>query len=810
MAEAGAQEATRGRLGQPGAPTEERATAAPPKPSNRFLTIAIVLATLVAALGGFMLNRASAAASDAGDQAQQLALQGSASETSSYQQAETDYSQYLAEQALRAKAAREMLEAGYDQPGASNFADLYRTATAQAAQTAKALPSDMVPNLANGNPDPNFPYDFFAKRAWDGTYLQAKSDGYNDVAGKWSGLVDSYTAIVTMVAVALFLFGSAYVLYGRNRRLLSTLAIVLVAVGVAWGGGLVGAKQPGTPSDAAARDYANGVVALSSAVVPSAYQMAINDFTAAIKARPDFAQAYSVRATAEALRGSEQIGSGFISNVAPYWQLRSASDEMEAYQLGDHDAGQVWNVVWALYHVWESSNSSGPPPERVVSFARQGAALDPSNPAMWANLGLAELAEGQYGAAYKDYSSAITHALFSCTKPQVLSTCDHPQPPTSYGLQRAWLAGGMTGLVDLASSERAQHAAGLKEAITRTEGILMGSFANDKVIAAPSPSPYHFTGLSAFIDPNYLLLEVPVPNGVSPERVATLPVTVVWYERSTSSAAWNGIAETACWGAGTETCARYDQSFNAFDFTTQFLQDADGCFTNLQYMAQLYINGTLTGSVTMQPQEDFITTALSPALAKDMNTGICVPSSWQRQPETKVTLPVHGTSERLTGPLSTEEMSYASPDGADGARLLRLYALRGDYTGGPQEVRDLSIDAAEYAVDLFKGDGLPADFSEAGSFKSYTLWGDNVTDMMVAPYDSKATGTEALVGAAIIAPNGVAATAQTQDQAIASNVVDDYAIAVTIVYGTQASGLWSGDHSLGLQVFSSWALLSYG
>lgn len=119
-------------------------------------------------------------------------------------------------------------------------------------------------------------------------------------------------------------------------------------------------------------------------------------------------------------------------------------------------------------------------------------------------------------------------------------------------------------------------------------------------------------------------------------------------------------------GAGTETCGRYDQSFNAFDFTTQFLQDADGCFTNLQYMAQLYINGTLTGSFTMQPQEDFITTALSPALAKDMNTGICVPSSWHRQPATTVTLPVYGTSERLSGPLSTEEMSYASPDGADG------------------------------------------------------------------------------------------------------------------------------------------------
>ena len=317
LAEAGAEEVASERLGQPGAPTEELPASSPPKPSNRFLTIAIVLATLVAALGGFMLNRASAAASDAADQAQQLALQGSAAETSAYQQAETDYSQYLAEQALRAKAAREMLEAGYDQLGASNFADLYRTATAQAAQAAKTLPSDMVPNLANGNPDPNFPYDFFAQRASYGTYLQARSDGYNDVAGKWSGLVDSYTAIVTMVAVSLFLFGSAYVLYGRNRRLLSSLAIALVVVGMAWGGGLVGTKQPGTPSGGAARDYANGVVAMSSAVVPSAYQLAINDFSAAIRARPDYAQAYSAASHRRGLAGLRADRVGFHLQRGP-------------------------------------------------------------------------------------------------------------------------------------------------------------------------------------------------------------------------------------------------------------------------------------------------------------------------------------------------------------------------------------------------------------------------------------------------------------------------------------------------------------
>jgi hypothetical protein len=191
---------------------------APARPSSRFLTITIVLATLVAAVGGFLLNRAAAFDSDDADQAQQLSLQASSTETSAYQRAETDYSQYVSLQVLQAKAAQEMLEAAYPQPDASNWADLYKVSTAQAAQAEKGLPLDLKPNLTNGDPDPNFPYDLFDKRASQGIYLQARSDGYNYAANQWSALVNSYTAIVTMIAVSLFLFGSAFVLYGRKSQ----------------------------------------------------------------------------------------------------------------------------------------------------------------------------------------------------------------------------------------------------------------------------------------------------------------------------------------------------------------------------------------------------------------------------------------------------------------------------------------------------------------------------------------------------------------------------------------------------------------
>ena len=88
--------------------------------------------------------------------------------------------------------------------------------------------------------------------------------------------------------------------------------------------------------------------------------------------------------------------------------------------------------------------------------------------------------------------------------------------------------------------------------------------------------------------------------------------------------------------------------------------------------------------------------------------------------------------------------------------------------------------------------------------------GADVQDMMVNGYGSVSTGTEAFVGAAVVAPGGVRSTAAEEDNAIAGDVPGDYAVVVTIVYGAAGSGLFKGSHTLGLQVFSSWSLLNYG
>jgi tetratricopeptide (TPR) repeat protein len=798
------------RTGEAGAGEREEAKKPPAKPTARFLTITIVVASFIAALGGFLLNRASAEASNAGDIAQQLSLQGSAAETSAYQQAQTDYAQYLSLEALKAKAAQEMLEASYRQPGTQTWAALYQATLAQVKLTAQSVPADLHPFLANGNPDLIFPYDFFAQRASSAVYLEAKSDAYNDVSGKWAKLVDAYTAIVTMIAVALFLFGSAYVLYGRNRVIFTVLGGLLVGTGLVWGGGLAITRDPGTPSGAAARDYADGVTAMDQSAGPAGYQAAINDFTKAIKLRPDYALAYSERAAAEAYRGSQAIGLGFISNITPDWARLSDADEIESYQLGDQDASQTLSAGFGYYNRWFVNGAQGQPPGQAVDLVRKATALDPSNPVTWLDLGIAELATGRYQAAAPAFRAGVTHVLYTCRVPAVLSTCTTAQPPTSYDLQQAWLAGGMEALEDLAQTPAAARSSQLRASVARAKGMLVDSLASGQLEPGPYRSTLTVNGLGGFLDPNDLELQVPVPRGVSALAMSGMPLTVLWYEKPSGSNNWSAISETACWGHGHQDCGSYDARANSFLFTTRFLAADNQCFTNLDYRAELYVGGTLAGALSLGPKADYIRTNLAPALSKAMNVGICVPSTWHQQPLPALRYHVYGTSRVVSGPLDSSELWFSSPDHREGVYLFRLYPPRTLSDGKSADVYSVVESGAIAALTLLLGHGLPADLTNIVAVRPVAIWGPAAQDMIAGGYGSFTKHVEAFVGAAAIAPGGIEATPEAQDKAIAANVAGDYAVVVTIVYAPEGSAMWQTTHELGLQIFSSWSLLDYG
>lgn len=781
----------------------------PPRPSARALTITIVFVTLVAALGGFFLNRASVASSNAADTAQELSLKSTTARSSAYQQAESEYSRYLALQSLEAQASQEILEAASGPALAPTWAAAFRATEQQVAKTSGSLSTDLHPDLPDGDPDLNFPYDFYTQQASEGTYLDARSDAYNDVSAQWGRLVDSYTAILTIIAASLFLFGSAYVLYGRSRLIASSLATVMLAAAVAWGGSLAAVKEPAKPSAAAARDYTTGVVALARASTPAEFQPAISDFTAAIAARPDFAQAYSERATAEAERGSLQIGYGFIANVAPRWLRLAAADELKAYQLGDHDANQLLDVGWAQYQLWQLEGGHGLPPSSVVDFFRRAVALDSSDPTDLLDYALSLLARQHYVAAHQAFIVGLTHILFKCPGSVPLSQCTTRQPATTGNLQKAWVAGALETLGTLSSTAEAAGSPALRSQVKAAQGMVAASMAKGKVVGS-APGHLRISGVKGFLDPNLLGVDVSVPASVPVSQLASAPLTVLWYEQARGSSRWSAIPATMCWGH-ISNCGAYFAADHVFQFETQFLYADNSCFTDVNYRVALYVGSTLVAQQDLSPADDYVTTNLKPALDKGMNMGVCVPSAWHERAPLGISAKVDGTT--VTGSLNGSEFGYQSPSGKRGVFVFRLYSPQASQAGTPAQSEEVVRKAVAYALSIVKARALPADLAQS---KPYTLgqtWaGLPVSDEMAARFDSASTHTEAVVAGALLAWAGTgAASPASIDDGISAQVRVDHALVVMVVYGPKNSAMWSGARtSVGTEVYDSWSVLSYG
>ena len=154
--------------------------------------------------------------------------------------------------------------------------------------------------------DPSFPNRFTQLTQWSSYRLTALRDAANQQADAAEAQSVHYAAILTMLAVAVFLFGYSLTPQGRSRRrLFSTVAGSFVLVAGVWA--LFQALSPvQKPPDAAATAFANGEVQLQSGDP----EPAIVSFTRAIKLRPEFVDAYADRAQAEFAAGIPRIGSG--------------------------------------------------------------------------------------------------------------------------------------------------------------------------------------------------------------------------------------------------------------------------------------------------------------------------------------------------------------------------------------------------------------------------------------------------------------------------------------------------------------------
>jgi tetratricopeptide (TPR) repeat protein len=154
--------------------------------------------------------------------------------------------------------------------------------------------------------DPRFPSRYMQLGQWSAYRLTALREASNQAADDAEAQFVHYAAALTMLAVAVFLFGYSLTPQGRQRRrLYAYVAGVLVLLAGVWAAVQV-LSPVTTPPVTAAAAYANGQVALGD----GAYRAAIKDFDQAIRQSPRFVDAYVDRAQAEFGAGFPVTGTG--------------------------------------------------------------------------------------------------------------------------------------------------------------------------------------------------------------------------------------------------------------------------------------------------------------------------------------------------------------------------------------------------------------------------------------------------------------------------------------------------------------------
>jgi tetratricopeptide (TPR) repeat protein len=291
---------------------------------GRFIAVAVVLTTLVGALVAF----AQASALRTHDQADAraeangaLALNTAAVDRG---KAETQIDRFnlLTQQIRQADSAT--LTNQYGTTSRANTLDAARwngIAKQTESDTAAIASSQDIPYIcstslqkhcsardASFSPerDPEFPNRYMEQSQWHAYRLTALRDAANQQADDAEGKFVNYAAALTMLAVAVFLFGYSLTPQGQARRILySRVAVVFVVVAGVWA--LYQVLTPvATPPDAAATAFANGQVAENTAND----QAAIADYNRALAMRPRFVDAYIDRADVEYDAGIPHTGTG--------------------------------------------------------------------------------------------------------------------------------------------------------------------------------------------------------------------------------------------------------------------------------------------------------------------------------------------------------------------------------------------------------------------------------------------------------------------------------------------------------------------
>lgn len=232
----------------------------------------------------------------------------------------------------------------------------------------------------------------------DATKLSEQFAAVSDVGRHWGSIADMHVVQLTLLAVALSLFGLANTMKSGLRWMFVGLGGLMVLFSMAWAALLLIRPHPGV-NHTAIEAYAKGV----GKNYQESYDEAIQLFDQALAANPDYGNSYYER-------GNAYFGK---SNYAA-----AAADYEEALKAGRDDANVNWNLAWTYYLLGDF--------ERARQINETILEKDPTLIGILMNQGLVMLSEGKFDDARLIYTEALNEAAS-----QVMEAHNNNQQPPS-------------------------------------------------------------------------------------------------------------------------------------------------------------------------------------------------------------------------------------------------------------------------------------------------------------------------------------------------------------------------------------------
>ena len=159
----------------------------------------------------------------------------------------------------------------------------------------------------------------------------------------WSDKGDQYVAVITILAVALFLLGLSLTVPGAARRLFVVTGIVVAVVGTAWGV-LIWSRPVAQPDLEAIDAYVEGLVLINSGDSEEDFRASVDRLSEAIEADPEYIDAYVTR-------GNAYFELDFLNPDGPQGSQEAVTDFRRAIDLGLDDYiswGNLGAAQWWL------------------------------------------------------------------------------------------------------------------------------------------------------------------------------------------------------------------------------------------------------------------------------------------------------------------------------------------------------------------------------------------------------------------------------------------------------------------------------